>query len=47
MKYGGERGPRVEVNEHSLFGDARCGCRLSQPRQPECEGEEKGTGTER
>lgn len=22
------------VNEHSLFGDARCGCRLSQPYHP-------------
>lgn len=22
------------VNEHSLFGDERCGCRLSQPHHP-------------
>lgn len=22
------------MNEHSLFGDARCGCRLSQPYHP-------------
>lgn len=28
------RAGRERVNEHSLFGDARCGCRLSQPYQP-------------
>lgn len=31
------------MNEHSLFGDARCGCRLSQPHHPVHEPEEKGS----
>lgn len=37
------------VNEHSLFGDERCGCRLSQPHHPVHELEEKGSrgGVER
>lgn len=37
------------VNEHSLFGDERCGCRLSQPHHPVHELEEKGSrgGAER
>lgn len=34
---------RGGVNEHSLFGDARCGCRLSQPHHPVHEPEEKGS----
>lgn len=28
------RGWRGRENEHSLFGNARCGCRLSQPYHP-------------
>jgi len=47
---GGERGEKLSggkrrgrVNEHSLFSDARCGCRLSQPYHPQYEPEEKGS----